>query len=511
MTVPLERQKNIADVGPRVREQLGLGSASVEDATAFATSAQGEKADSALPAKELPITATRNGMEALEFPAGMNSLDTRGFAALGDGGGRQRIRVPAEPAHGMKVRSADRVLPNGTIDPSNGGWWEPSAGLVTIKEAGTSADWAAAAAAARSFAGGNGAIILEEGVKNQYGQRVAVSVYGNDMREAIALNFQAGSIDTPSKRRESVIVIEKVTDVEPDGWATPYDNAFEVASLRTGGAEGRSVAGTFHMRATGPSKELIGLHSRAEISAGVVGNAVFGGWDIAIARAGSTVKSLVGREINLTQQTGVDWGWQARPSAEGRGLGLIINIESATSQPGTAGIWIAGGTGEDTPGSAPGWWTGILINRNAIKAADAGGNAEGIRIRGASASAYAYGGLALGDNGDAFSDRFTYGLKTIDAGFGDNAALWLARNHRITFGADKAASPYITVDDKANMRFGGNTSIRPIFRLLSTAVEFPSDLSGNEMYFQRMNDTTLRLHMRGSDAVIRKVDFTLTP
>ena len=80
MTVPLERQKNIADVGPRVREQLGLGSASVEDATAFATSAQGEKADSALPAKELPITATRNGMEVLEFPAGMNSLETRASA-----------------------------------------------------------------------------------------------------------------------------------------------------------------------------------------------------------------------------------------------------------------------------------------------------------------------------------------------------------------------------------------------------------------------------------------------
>ncbi|MDH0114020.1 hypothetical protein N7379_05980 [Rhizobium pusense] len=47
MSVPLNRQKNIADVAPRVRNHLGLGSASVEDATAFATAAQGEKADSA--------------------------------------------------------------------------------------------------------------------------------------------------------------------------------------------------------------------------------------------------------------------------------------------------------------------------------------------------------------------------------------------------------------------------------------------------------------------------------
>ncbi|WP_157951598.1 hypothetical protein [Agrobacterium pusense] len=50
MTVPLERQKNIADVAPRVREQLGLGSAALSDAGDFATAVQGEKADNALPA-----------------------------------------------------------------------------------------------------------------------------------------------------------------------------------------------------------------------------------------------------------------------------------------------------------------------------------------------------------------------------------------------------------------------------------------------------------------------------
>lgn len=48
MTVPLEKQKNIADVAPRVREQLGLGSAALSDAGNFATAAQGEKADTAL-------------------------------------------------------------------------------------------------------------------------------------------------------------------------------------------------------------------------------------------------------------------------------------------------------------------------------------------------------------------------------------------------------------------------------------------------------------------------------
>lgn len=62
--------------------------------------------------KEVPITATRNGMEALQFPAGMNSLETRGYAIMGDGGGAQYRLAISEPAHGLKVQSQD------------GSWWE---------------------------------------------------------------------------------------------------------------------------------------------------------------------------------------------------------------------------------------------------------------------------------------------------------------------------------------------------------------------------------------------------
>lgn len=74
--------------------------------------------------KEVPITGTRNGMEAASFRAGLNSLETRGFSAMGDGGGTQYVRVASEPSHSFKVRSLDRFLPNGTVDAINGGWWE---------------------------------------------------------------------------------------------------------------------------------------------------------------------------------------------------------------------------------------------------------------------------------------------------------------------------------------------------------------------------------------------------
>jgi hypothetical protein len=86
MTVPLDRQKNIAAVAPRVREQLGLGSASVEDATAFATSAQGDKADSALPANELPIYGTVQSLSSLVIPSAVTAFRTNGFLTAGDGG-----------------------------------------------------------------------------------------------------------------------------------------------------------------------------------------------------------------------------------------------------------------------------------------------------------------------------------------------------------------------------------------------------------------------------------------
>ncbi|WP_198647618.1 glycosyl hydrolase family 28-related protein [Agrobacterium pusense] len=84
MTVPLERQKNIADVAPRVREQLGLGSAALSDVGDFATAAQGEKADNALPAGMLPITSSVQGLTAIDLPDGMTAIRTNGFNAMGD-------------------------------------------------------------------------------------------------------------------------------------------------------------------------------------------------------------------------------------------------------------------------------------------------------------------------------------------------------------------------------------------------------------------------------------------
>lgn len=77
--------------------------------------------------KEVPITATRNGMTSILLPNGMISLEVRGFAFIGDGGGAKYRRISFADLVGFPalsyVRSLDRFMPNGTIDVFNGGYW----------------------------------------------------------------------------------------------------------------------------------------------------------------------------------------------------------------------------------------------------------------------------------------------------------------------------------------------------------------------------------------------------
>ena len=62
--------------------------------------------------KEVPITATRNGIEALEFPEGMGTVQTRGYATIGDSGAALYVRVDSEPDH------------TGSVQDASGQWWE---------------------------------------------------------------------------------------------------------------------------------------------------------------------------------------------------------------------------------------------------------------------------------------------------------------------------------------------------------------------------------------------------
>lgn len=74
-------------------------------------------------ASNVPIFSTRAGIELLTIPAGLSAIRSNGYTTVGVGAALYK-RAASEPTHAGKVRSADRFLPNGTADATNGGWWE---------------------------------------------------------------------------------------------------------------------------------------------------------------------------------------------------------------------------------------------------------------------------------------------------------------------------------------------------------------------------------------------------
>lgn len=104
-------------------ESADEAAASQADAEAARDIAAGY-ASSAVSQGNVPIYSTVAGMSAITVPAGIITLRVNGCAAVGDGGDALYIRVATQPTHNGKFRSADRFLPNGTTDNTNGGWWE---------------------------------------------------------------------------------------------------------------------------------------------------------------------------------------------------------------------------------------------------------------------------------------------------------------------------------------------------------------------------------------------------
>lgn len=122
----------------------------VASAAAAATSAA-EAAQSAalvaglvagLPAVNFTDAYTVAEFAATAYPDNIQIVATAGQFDSRDRGGIVAVRVDQEPVHGHMVRTADRLLPNGTTDAVNGGYWEiiPMPDRVTSLEFGIRGD-----------------------------------------------------------------------------------------------------------------------------------------------------------------------------------------------------------------------------------------------------------------------------------------------------------------------------------------------------------------------------------
>lgn len=175
------------------RTNLGLGTAATADSTAFATSAQGLLADSAVQpgdgeavpaggttgqvlakasatdgdtfwtiAGQGDLISTNNGSdfadaaaargnvaaifadrataEAATIKAAFQCILLQSYdRTVAVGAGRAHYkRVATEPTHDLKFRSTDRFLPDGTTDATNGGWWEIDEAELYVEMAGAS-------------------------------------------------------------------------------------------------------------------------------------------------------------------------------------------------------------------------------------------------------------------------------------------------------------------------------------------------------------------------------------
>lgn len=71
-----------------------------------------------------PSVESRDDAGSASIPPLTQLMYLKGYSSEGDGGQHAVRRVYSEPSHEGKVRTADRYLPDGTTDATDGGWWE---------------------------------------------------------------------------------------------------------------------------------------------------------------------------------------------------------------------------------------------------------------------------------------------------------------------------------------------------------------------------------------------------
>lgn len=121
----------------------GSATAAASSATTAAGSATAAAASAvAAAASTAPVFSSRAALSAALVPPTVTVAPCLGYAAAGDCAPFVMKRVTSQPEYGG-ARSADRYLPNGTVDNTNGGWWiyVPGPAGVDACAFGVKADW----------------------------------------------------------------------------------------------------------------------------------------------------------------------------------------------------------------------------------------------------------------------------------------------------------------------------------------------------------------------------------
>lgn len=231
-----------------------------------------------------------------------------------------------------------------------------------------------------------------------------------------------------------------------DGWE---QGTFYSALIKQGGT-GFGCASTDYAEYNGGRGDLIARNCRTHLNS--PGSAGFALWAYTKVSHPS-VSRAAGAEISINNGA-IEPSWIAEASGDPAGIGAMTALNLGVAD-GLYGIHHAVRIPNKVANDFKRPWTGILMGQNSIKPADANGNGEAIRLRGASFTSGRYGALALGD--DTGAQMFSYGIRSIHADFSNNALIWAKNDQKIVWGTDKAGSSYISWDTASDtLRIGRN-------------------------------------------------------
>ena len=283
------------------------------------------------------------------------------------------------------------------------------------------------------------------------GIRSARNIYSASYNEASWNRIVFGLEDAPVADPNPVLMVTKFTGLTRDTNPKEWDSGAIYASLikKEGDAFGAALTGS--VRADGGSGDLIGGHFRGEARHAEA--AAWGGWSYAAVSgpaASTGAKQAIVHEFNANNQ-GPDVGWN-KGSVVGSVRGLVV-VTADGSGNYQVGLSLGSGVGESGK-----WWTGIHLRGDSFgvptEPATVVGNGEAFRIDGSNFPSQGSGGIRF------LEGYFRYGISFTEASYGNNCAILLGNDQRISVGAGPASTRYIAMNADEHWLNINNMNVR---------------------------------------------------
>jgi hypothetical protein len=291
---------------------------------------------------------------------------------------------------------------------------------LDIKDLGAEGDGvtsdAAAELSAYAEAGTNGAVEYPAG--NFLGIEPGFNMYGNSLyNRALHKRVQVGRNSAPANDSSPLDWIQKFSNASRDVIPTNFDQV-RYTGLHKKGGNAYGVTDTAYAWYSSGTGDLIAQHSRLKIQASGPGVRGYAGW-MYVDVDSAAVDAAHATEFNGRNQQ-ADFGWDSKLQL----IRLCMADSADTGNRFGSAITI----GKTTHGGDNGFWSGLVVETDAIIATTGAlDNGEIARFKGP-ASVGSIGGLRFQ------SGVFKYALRTDEATFANNNALLLGTSQRIRWG-----------------------------------------------------------------------------